>query len=117
PEYGYKKFHAPPHCSLNALPGRNDEQQEHPRYGGNAGAGSFDPCRRLRSRRRSILRRAPVSSGNGKEYVAPGSHSEFRSARRRTLGAGMGRGRLGTGTGGGGEESRAPPVVALQPAL
>ena len=48
-------IHAPPHCSLNALPGRNDEQQEYSRYGGNAGAGSFASCGRLRSRRRSIL--------------------------------------------------------------
>ncbi len=44
PGYGYKEFHAPPHCSLNARPGRNDEQQEYSRYGGNAGAGSFAPA-------------------------------------------------------------------------
>ena len=47
PEYGYKEFHTLPHCSLNALPGRNDEQQEYSRYGGRAGAGSFASRERL----------------------------------------------------------------------
>lgn len=55
PEYGYKEFHRLPHCSLNALPGRNDEQQKHTRYGGSAGAGSISSRGRLWSRRRSIL--------------------------------------------------------------
>src|SRR5262249_2227615 len=65
PEYGYKEFHAPPHCSLKALPGRNDEQQDYSRHGGDAGAGAFDSCRRRRLRWRSISRWAPVSRGNG----------------------------------------------------
>src|SRR3954467_1784604 len=114
PEYGYKEFHAPPHCSLNALPGRNDEQQEYSRYGGSAGAGSFASRQRLRSRRRSILRRAPVSRGNGKEYVAPGFQSGFGSARQPTRAAAMGRRRLGSGSGSGGGLSGTPAVVAFQ---
>ena len=114
PGYGYKEFHAPPHCSLNALPGRNDEQQEHSRYGGNAGAGSFASRGRLRSRRRSILRRAPVSRGNGKEYVAPGLQSGFDRRGGQPAAAAMGRRRLGSGSGRGGGPSGAPAVVAFQ---